>query len=282
MKFKDKIKLKSYENRSFLKKILAKSRLLTHENRALPDFLIIGTQKGGTTSLYRYLSKHPNIKPNYVVKELSFFDQYYQRGIPWYKAHFPKRKRNNLYFEATTHYIFHPHAPKRIKENLPNIKIIVLLRDPIFRAFSSYQHQVRAGRENLSFDEAIKLEENRLRDEEIKIRNNEYYHSYNFQHFSYLERGMYAKQIKNWLRYFPISQFKFIKSEDFYSNTQKTLEEICNFLDINSIQFDVKRKFNSVSYDEKISPESIKYLKNHYYKSNLELIEILGENFSWD
>jgi len=282
MKFKDKIKLKSYENRSFLKKILAKSRLLTHENRALPDFLIIGTQKGGTTSLYRYLSKHPNIKPNYVVKELSFFDQYYQRGMPWYKSHFPKRKRNRLYFEATTHYIFHPHTPKRIKEHLPNIKIIVLLRDPIFRAFSSYQHQVRAGRENLSFDEAIKLEKNRLRDEEIKVRNNEDYHSYNLQHFSYLERGMYAKQIKNWLQYFPMDQFKFIKSENFYSNTQKSLEEICNFLDINSIQFDVKRKFNSVSYDEKMSPKSIKYLKNHFYKSNLELIEILGEDFSWD
>jgi len=282
MKFVDKIKLRTYENRSFLKKILAKSRILSHENRAMPDFLIIGTQKGGTTSLYRYLSRHPNIKPNYVVKELSFFDQYYQRGIPWYKSHFPKRKENYLYFEATTHYIFHPHTPKRIKKHLPNIKIIVLLRDPIFRAFSSYQHQVRAGREALSFDEAIRLEEDRIKDEELKIVKNEDYYSYNFQHFSYLERGMYAKQIKNWLHYFPMNQFIFLKSEDFYSNTRNSLEKVCNFLDIESIEFDVKRKYNSVSYDEKMSPKTIQYLKDHFYKSNLELIEILGKDFSWD
>jgi len=282
MKFRDKIKLRTYENRSFLKKILAKSRILSHEKRAMPDFLIIGTQKGGTTSLYRYLSRHPNIKPNYVVKELSFFDQYYQRGIPWYKSHFPKRKENYLYFEATTHYIFHPHAPKRIKEHLPNIKIIALLRDPIFRAFSSYQHQVRAGREFLSFDEAIRLEEDRIKDEELKIVKNEDYYSYNFQHFSYLERGMYAKQIKNWIHYFPMNQFIFLKSEDFYSNTQNSLEKVCNFLDIESIEFDVKRKYNSVSYDEKMSPKTIQYLKDHFYKPNLELMEILGKDFSWD
>jgi len=282
MNFTSKIKLKTYEDRSLLKRIIARLRIITFEKRALPNFLIIGTQKGGTTSLYRYLATHPKIKPNYVVKELSFFDEYFQRGLPWYKSHFPIKKDGNLYFEGTTHYLFNPNAPKRVWGVLPNITIIVLLRDPVYRAFSSYQHQVRAGREKLSFDEAIKNEKIRLAGEEEKIINDKDYFSFNFQHFSYMSRGIYHKQISNWFNFFPRDQFLFMKSEDFYKNTQENLEKICNFLEVNPIEFNVKRKFNSVRYDENISKDTLSYLRNYFHKPNIKLSKMIGEDFNWN
>jgi len=276
-----KLKLKTYEDRSFIKKFLAKYRVLTYKKRALPDFLILGTQKGGTTSLYRYIATHPNIKPNYVVKELSFFDELFSRGIPWYKSNFPIRKKHYLYYEGTTHYLFNPNCALRVSEILPNCKFIVLLRNPVSRAFSSYKHQVRAGREKLSFEDAVSKEKERLKGEKDKLIADKNYFSYNYQHFSYLERGKYAEQIKIWFKYFPKSSFLFLKSEEFYRDTQKSLEEVCEFLEIKKIKFNVKKKFNSVPYNEKIS-DDVKHELEKFFKShNEELKKLIGKSFTW-
>ncbi len=278
---REKFTLPTYENRSWIKRFLARFRIITHERRALPTFLIIGAQKAGTTSLYRYLAKHPDIKPNFVVKELSFFDEYYDRGIPWYKSHFPFKRKNKHYFEGTTHYLFNPLAPKRIKDVLPNVKIIALLRNPIDRAYSSYKHQVRAGRETLSFEEAIESEKKRLKGEKERLSNESSYFSYNYNHFSYLERGKYNEQIQNWLEYFPKEQMFILSSDEFFKNTESSLNKIYNFLEIKPSQVNIKKQYNTGDYKDSMPKETREKLSIFFEPYNIELKKLLKESLDW-
>ena len=281
-KLKEKITLPTYENRSFLKRSLARYRMLTYENRALPDFMIIGTQKGGTTSLYKYLAKHPDLKPNYVVKELSSFDEDYSRGGVWYRSNFPKRKKGKLYFEGTTHYLYNPLVSGRVRKMLPNVKIIILLRDPIDRAYSSYKHQVRAGREPLSFEEAIQAESERLKGEKEKLLTDPAYISYNYNHFSYIERGKYDDQINNWLEYFPKEQMLILSSKDFFKNTDNSLKQIYDFLDIRYVKTIIKKKHNTGDYKDTMSEEMREKLKLIFEPHNIKLQKLLEKDFLED
>jgi len=276
---KHKIALPTYESRSFRKRVPARYRMLTHENRALPDFMIIGTQKGGTTSLYKYLTKHPNIKSNYVVKELSFFDEYYSRGKIWYRSNFPKRKKGKLYFEGTTHYLYNPLVPKRVKQMLPNVKVIALLRDPIDRAYSSYKHQLRAGRETLNFENAIQAESERLNGEKEKLLSDPSYISYNYNHFSYVERGKYADQINNWLEHFSKEQMLVLSSEDFFKDTDNSLKQIYDFLGVEYIKTPIEKRHNTGNYKDTMSKEMREKLKLIFKPYNVKLQKLLGRDF---
>ena len=153
-------------------------RVSTNPLRMMPDFIIIGTQKGGTTSLYRYLIEHPCVAPIYI-KEPHFFDIYFYKGLQWYRAHFPTavekyyarhiQKHDLITGEASPYYLFHPQAARRVAKTLPKARLIVLLRNPIDRAYSQYQHQTRQdGVEPLTFEEALECEEKRLAGEEEK------------------------------------------------------------------------------------------------------------------
>src|SRR6266480_7948081 len=131
--------------------------------RPLPDFLILGAQKAGTTALYAYLRQHPEITgPSW--KEVSFFDRHYARGEAWYRGNFPNslRARGKLVGEASPSYLFHPLAPERVAGLVPEAKLIALVRNPVDRAYSHYQHEVALGREPLSFEDAVAAEYERL------------------------------------------------------------------------------------------------------------------------
>jgi hypothetical protein len=108
----------------------------------MPDFLILGTPKGGTTSLFRYLARTPGVVPA-TRKEVSFFNLHYGRGRYWYASRFPKRHPGTLHFEATPNYLHWPEAPKRVLRTVPEVRFIVLLREPAERAISNYYHRVR-------------------------------------------------------------------------------------------------------------------------------------------
>ncbi len=140
--------------------------------RLLPDYLIIGAQRAGTTSLHRYLIQHPGVRTTLRTKGVHFFDTGYGRGMSWYASRFPTRltawyvaRRHGVELrtgEASPYYLFHPHVPGRVAEHLPQVKLIALLRDPVGRAYSHYQHEVARGFETLSFEEAIEAEAARL------------------------------------------------------------------------------------------------------------------------
>ena len=188
----------------------------------LPNFLICGAQKAGTNSLYYYLEQHPEISLS-EKKEVHFFcwDFIYNKGIRWYEKHFISDSK--VIGEATPYYMFHPKVPKRIYETLPNSKLIFILRNPVSRAYSHYWHEVSSGWEDKSFEEAISIEDSRIKKSQL-----------HHLHYSYLNRGKYAKQIQRFLDYFPKSQIMIIKTNDLYEKRNETLKKIFDFLKINN------------------------------------------------
>ena len=257
------------------------SRILSPD-RALPNFIIIGTMRGGTSSLFRYLDYHPNIVPP-LRKEIHYFDHDYRKGLYWYKLFFPSNnevnKMNKLTYEATPYYLFHPLVPERVHKMNPNIKLIILLRNPIKRAYSHYKYIYKLGLENLSFEDGIRKESERLEKDKQKMKQNPYYNGYHMRHHSYLSRGIYVKQIKRWFNYFPKECFKIIRSEEFFSETQKTYDDVLNFLGLEEFELEEIRAFNASIHDE--IPQNIHdQLKEFFFNYNEELNELIGINFN--
>ena len=267
---------------------------LTAYLRKTPSFMVIGAQRCGTTSLYSYLVQHPLILPSFK-KEVHFFDHNYHRGTLWYKAFFPsifqliiKQKENGLAShrsmltgEATPYYFFHPLAPKRIARILPNVKLIVLLRNPIDRAFSHYNHEVRMGTETLSFEEAIKHEKSRLQGEREKILTKANYRSYAYQHFSYLNRGIYISQVLYWLNFFPIDQLHVVCSEDFFEYPESVLKDITKFLGVPPFKLKRYRQYNQAKY-KKMDSLLRKKLATYFKSYNEHLYTFLGRSYRWE
>lgn len=259
-------------------------REITAKQRALPDFVIIGTQKGGTTSLHKYLRRHPNIVPAYK-KEVKFFDCNYDKGLDWYRAHFPydnKINHSDLQTgEASPHYLFHPLTPERIAKILPHIKLIALLRDPVERAFSHYKGNVRAGRESLTFEEAIASEPERLDGIEKKIRDGLDTPLHNYLHYSYLTKGIYVDQLKNWFQYFDRDQILILSSETFYEDPDKIYRQILDFLDLPPFQLGDYQKYNEGLYKQ-MKPETREKLYDFFLPHNERLFDLLGVDYGWN
>jgi len=269
-------------------------RGLTSPLRLLPDFLIIGTQRGGTTSLYHYLQTQPCIG-SASTKEVHFFDRRFTRSLAWYQGHFPTRiekyyarclyGQTFLTGEATPCYLFYPHAPSRVAKILPHVKLIVLLRNPVDRAYSQYYHAVDHGFETVSFEEAIEREGERASREQEKIQRDEYYYSIEFMERSYLTRGIYVDQLQAWMRLFLREQFLILKSEEFYADPTTTLRQVLAFLNVPSAELQVKEKefqpYNNYTYT-RMNPVLRKRLIAYYEPYNARLYDYLGVNFGWD
>ena len=281
--------------KNFIKKNRFLYRLSTCHLRILPDFLIVGAQKCGTTSLYRNLVKHPSIVPAFV-KEVHYFNNsrnYFQKGLGWYKAHFPTLlykyyrkhigKNDFLTGEASPFYMFHPHAPRRISELLPEVKLIVILRNTVDRAYSHYYHEVERGRERetVSFEDAIRMEEERLCGEFDKLMADEKYTSWHYNHNSYLLRGIYVDQLKRVYSYFDKSQILILKSEDFFKDSQSTIDKVLQFLCLPEWQLKDFTKDNVGSY-QKMDPATRSRLLDYFKPHNQRLYDYLGINFGWE
>lgn len=264
-------------------------RLLTSWIRVLPDFIIIGGQRCGTSSIYRYLVQHPCIAPA-QTKEVHFFDHNFHKGRLWYRARFSPvwsrwlalaRGRQFATGEASPYYMFHPHVPRRIFQTIPQAKLIALLRNPVDRAYSHYQHAVRKGRENLPFEEAIQKEAERLRDETELMLVDKHNSSAVHQHNSYLSRGVYVDLLKAWLSLFPGQQLLVLRSEDFFADTGGTLERVFSFLKLPPWKIQDLRPYNKGTY-QGMAPATRNQLLEYFAPHNERLRDLLGENFGWD
>jgi len=258
----------------------------------LPDFLIIGFPKCGTTSLYEYLIQHPDIYPP-IGKEIDYFDRLYSRKNNWYKVKFPTAfqknfiekilKRHFLTGEATPRYIFHPHAIHRIKKTIPNSKFIVLLRNPIERAFSHYNMNVKNGYEYQSFENAVKNEQKRIQGRYEKMSNDPNFYSWDYDLFAYLEQGIYVEKLKRWMHVFPKEQFLIIQSEEFLENPPKIYYKALQFLNLGKWEpksFTLYKKRQIT--DNKVNPELRKYLSDFFKPYNEDLFNLLGKKFDWN
>jgi len=259
---------------------------LLYEYERLPNFLIIGAQKCGTTHIFNHLMSHPQIiKP--TKKEVNYFSWLYNNGLDWYKNHFPemhiddKNNKKILTGEASTNYIFHPLAPIRVKKIIPDVKIILSLRNPIDRAYSQYQMSVRRGFETLSFEDAIDSEEERLKGEKEKIIKNRNDASLSFKKFSYLSRGLYFEQLKNWLNYFPKKQFLIFPVEKLWNDNSKIFSKIYKFIDLPDWDPKIQLKSNEGNYPE-MNPDTRQKLKNFFKPNNQKLYNFLNTKYEWD
>lgn len=254
--------------------------LATSKRRCLPDFLIIGAQKAGTTSLSTYLFQHPDINPP-RTKEIHYFDSpEFGLGPAWYRAHFPRVGMAGITGEASPYYLCHPHVPRRVHELTPGVRLIVLLRDPVERALSHYHHQVRHGREPLSFAEAIEAEPSRLAGEYERMMSDESYYSESFWGFSYVTRGLYAQQLKRWTPYFPIDSMLILDSHEFFSSPRAAHLKTLEFLGLDPVPLTRYGKQNTGSYSELTTADYGK-LASRFEQDGRELESMLGRRMSW-
>jgi hypothetical protein len=266
-----------------LRRIRADYRQLTAPLRGLPSVLIIGAQRSGTTSLFQYLTQHPDVLPP-LGKEIHYFDFHYGRGIRWYRGRFPYARRlrhGTLTLDASPYYLVHPLVPQRAAQLLPDAKLIVLLRNPVERALSHYQHEFRAGRESLSFEEAIEREPERLAGEEERLRNEPRYYSYNHHRYSYTRRGLYLEQLQRWTQHFPRSQMLILQSERLFRDPVGATAAVHSFLGLRPHHLEQYKPFLQGNYDRVMTAELRARLSSYYQPYNRELYRWLGQEFDW-
>lgn len=253
----------------------------------LPDYLIIGAQRAGTSSLYSYLWAHPLVGKA-STKELHFFDVRYDRGLAWYRRQFPTifaREHARLRHgsplvtgEASPYYLFHPAVPDRVARDLPRVKLVVLLRDPVARAYSHYNHVRRRGFEPLSFEEAIELEHERVgHDPDAAEGDGSRAH----RRFSYLTRGLYAEQLERWSSRFPRDQMLVLCAEDLFENPAAVVAEVYEFLGLPPFAAGKYRRYNAAKYPD-LAPGTRSLLADYYREPNQRLYEYLGRDLGWD
>jgi len=240
-----------------------------------PHFIVIGTQRGGTTSLLSYLNEHPYIPPP-LRKEVHYFDLNYEKGLGWYYAHFPvKFACGDLCYpgEASPYYLYHPDVPAHVAKDEPNAKFVVLLRDPIARALSNYHHAKRYGFENRTFTEAIEEELDSLEKGELLDKLGTVEH----RERSYIARGAYVEQLERWFEYFPREQFLIHLSEDLFQDPKAIVMQTLNFLDIDtSVYPDIEfKQLNKVEYSSEFSDELHQRMLTFFKPYNERLAQLL-------
>jgi hypothetical protein len=263
---------------------------MTESPGTLPDFIIVGAQKGGTTSLHAYLAKHPQITPT-AKKEIHFFDLKYHKGIEWYRSFFltplvqssgaGSKGSGSLTGEASPYYLFHPCVPRRVAKVLPDVKLLAILRDPIDRAYSHYQMEIRLGLEHLSFEDAIERETARLAGEVERLLADDEYISLAHRRHSYLARGVYADQILRWRDFFPPEQMLILRSEDLLSDPAATLDRTLEFLGLPVCELKLTSLRNAWDYPP-MNPATRERLKEYFEPHNHRLYDLIGTAGFWE
>jgi len=252
---------------------------LTARWRDLPDFLVIGAQKAGTTALYAYLRWHPAIAGPFW-KEVSFFDRHWSRGEAWYRGQFPLRRNGRLVGEASPSYVFHPLAPERVYSLVPDVRLVVLLREPGDRAYSQYQHEVALGREPLSFEDALEAEEERLEGEVARLRSDPRAFSRAWWDHTYASRGLYADQLERWFELFPREQVLALTTEELGARPGETYATVLSFLGAPPHALDSYPRVFDRDYPP-MREDTRRALTARFGEPNRRLEELLGRPLGW-
>lgn len=257
----------------------------------LPDFILCGAPRCGTTSIYEGLLEHPNIF-SAKIKEIHFFDGNYHRGENWYRYHFPSKlkklinkrifKKKFVTGEATPFYLIHPHAPHRVKRISSKVKLLVILRNPIDRAYSHFSSAVSNGKEELSFEDAIKEEKNRVWGEMEKMKDNDDYDSSEiYYRKAYFLQGLYYNDLSRWMEIFPRKQFLIISSEEFFKDSTQNFNKIYKFLELSQFNYNKYVHFHLRKYSP-MKNETRRLLIEYYKPYNEKLYKLIGKSYDWD
>lgn len=268
--------------------------MATAPYRPLPDFLVIGAKRGGTTSLYKYLVELPSVIPMFpAARELKgnyYFFEYYDRGPVWYRSHFAttayrkalakKLGHQPITGEGSPYYMYDPWGAEKISALLPDVKALVLLRDPVKRAYSHYWERVGDGVEPLTFREALAAEPDRLAENADRRLADPRFYDRNHDYYSYRDRGIYLPQLQRWFAHFPRERVLIHASEDLYRDEQSVLDQTCQFLGIPPRALPVFRQHNEQrppAMDQDLQSELTEFYRPH----NAALYDYLGRDFGW-
>jgi len=282
----------------------AKRYLTTLLRQALPgnspDFMIIGAQKSGTTSLHYYLGQHPNLTAS-KPKEIHYFDKWVNYGysIDWYRKHFTQKSlRSQLYFESSPNYIYYKNVASQVAIHFPKIKLIVLLRDPVERAFSAWNMY----RDFFDGGKKAKVMKPRKPGEINSIFRNYFQDRITFPTFgeaieielklmeegmeaepAILRRGLYAQQLEVYYKYFDKDAILVLGFKDLVNELQSTLKRVTGFLGVQDFDFDSieKEPRNRRAYTESVSLHDKEFLLNFFRTPNTDLFELLGYQPNW-
>jgi hypothetical protein len=219
-----------------------------------------------------------------MAKEVHYFDFHYSKGVRWYRGRFPYRRRlrgGALTLDASPYYLVHPLAPERAAHLLPEVKLIALLRNPVDRALSHYHHEVKGGRESLSFAEAIEREAERLAGEEERLGNDPRYYSFNHHRYSYTTRGLYLQQLRRWTKHYPRTQLLVLRSEWLFQNPAAATAAVHDFLELRPFRLRSYRPFYEGRYERAMPEEMRAKLVAYFAPHNRELFHWLGEHYDW-
>lgn len=283
MRSDEKIASRSLSTR-VVTRLDAVSRRITAPLRCYPDAVVIGAQRAGTTSLFDYMVQHPEVHGP-TVKEIHYFDIFYDKGVAWYRAHFPLQwhvRPPHVTVEASPYYLFHPYAPARLAQHLPDAKLIVLLRNPVERALSHYFLEVKLQREPLSLREALAAEQERLSAERERMKQDPLYYSRVHQWFSYCTRGVYVNSLRAYDAYKNAGRLLILQSETFFAHPHDTMRKVFAYLgvDENYTCPDVQPR-NVGTNRTRVAPEDYTYLTDYFAPYNEELYAYIGERFDW-
>lgn len=270
----------------------ARMRLRQWQARVLPDFVIVGAQKSGTSSLYRYLAQHPQVRES-SVKEVHYFDggledgvDTYALGERWYRAHFPLASEmapGQQAYEASPLYLLHPLAAERIAGLLPRAKLVAILRNPTDRALSHYFHNVRNNgkrrfQEDLGPGEAMAAEEGRLAG--VLARGD--YKSEAYRAYTYKARGRYLEQLERYLARFPRESLLVLRAEDLFEDPAGLMGGLCDFLGLDRTKGGGDfRPTNVGSNREAVDPGVRAELDAYFAPMNRALQAALGRDLGW-
>ena len=251
--------------------------------RVTIGYLVIGTKRGGSTSLAEWVSRHPHVAPCRSGKGTHYFDTNYHRGAAWYASRFEKASdRWRTTGESSPYYMYHPAAPERIAAILPNVKLIAVLRDPVERAWSQYQYEVARGYETETFERALDLEPSRIKGERERLIADTTYEGFAYRHHGYLERGHYADQLEQIYRFFPPEQVLLVQSERMFADPNAELARVWAFLDLEPIRLDGVDPRNAAKDPQELEPASADRLWAYYRPLNERLYAQPGVDFRWD
>lgn len=251
---------------------------LSARKRKLPDFLIIGAMKGGTTSLYNWIGLHPDVQLS-REQEIHFFANHYRKGLNYYRSYFPKKSTGKLTGESSPYYFYHPLVPERVRADIPKCKIIVVLRDPVFRAYSHYQmHKGIDTAEN--FEEALSLEAKRVTPVHKDYLDGNDYRSVSHQAYSYIGRGQYYEQLSRWMEHYSMEELLVLKSEVLFSSPRETMKKVFEFIGVKDVSNSDLHPKNQREY-EAISKELYEKYAQYYKEDGEKLSALLGSEFKW-
>ena len=280
-------------------------RGLGASRRVLPDFLVIGAQKSGTSSLFRYLDQHPQVSGS-VPKEVHYFSggldpavDNFTRGEGWYRAHFPRKAgmAGMRAFEATPIYMLHPLAAGRIHALMPGVKLVAVLRNPTDRALSHYFHNVRNNglrgfQEDLGPAEAMAAEEARL----APILAAGDYKNEIYRVATYKARGRYLEQLRRYTDLFPRESLLVLRAEDLFADPAGQMDRLADFLGIDRIRSagggktgggrtgGGKTDFRpmNVGGNREVVDDGVRAALDAYFAPhNRALAEYFGQDFGW-